>query len=216
MVCVKLNTVTGASNCSLNSGPGVFSSCGTVPFTAAPPANYSVSCSFNSAWNIILCFRMNNTNGSTSCVYNSDPTAGAWESQDGAKRLPWAETDLDEAFRLIPAEDTLERLFIRKWKAVLEAFRKNQSEPLMVFQNEAREFGDSESVREMDLFICKFSASEHIYNHLYFGTPFTQYRERICIEVGRKPQTSSFVLGDSGGVVLDLASVSLAKTHPAS
>ncbi len=83
-VCIRLNTLTGASVCSYNVGSGAWTACTNSPFTADVNANYSISCSFNSSYNFTICVRLNNTTGASICNFNNNnPSSGTWSACAG-------------------------------------------------------------------------------------------------------------------------------------
>jgi hypothetical protein len=111
---------------------------------------------------------------------------------------------LNEASDLLSAPTTFDQLFVLKWKAIVEALRSGSIEPLVKFSAAAREHGESEAVRETDLFqlIIKFDPER--FNHLYFGTPFAAYRERILRSVNQTRIEPRYLYGSYSSSWLDL------------
>lgn len=111
-----------------------------------------------------------------------------------------ASMSLEKASVLLRSEQTLDRLFIEKWRAVLAG----TSEALLAFRSRAQEFGDSESVRETDLALVRSNFDHERFQHLYFGSPLAGYRRRILDRIGREPVESEYRYG-IGGRCFDLA-----------
>lgn len=78
-LCVRLNTLTGASSCMDTTNPGAqaWSACFANPFAAGANANYSISCSSPSS-SIFYCVLLNNNTGTSSCVSSTNPTNQVW------------------------------------------------------------------------------------------------------------------------------------------
>ena len=115
-----------------------------------------------------------------------------------------AKSDLDEAMSLFGPEQTLDHLFVRKWKAVLASIESSSPLPLMEFRQAAQAQRDWESVREADLFALKIQFDKDKLDHLYFGTPFGSYRERVRRKLGTAPEETSYIFGKPGSPTLDL------------
>ncbi|MCB0394022.1 MAG: hypothetical protein KDD25_05655 [Bdellovibrionales bacterium] len=79
-------------------------------------------------------------------------------------------------------------IFSEKWKSVIDLHTKGPNMDVLTQLQSVRDrawrSGMYETVRELDLFETKFTRHENKFNHLYFGTPFPKYKERIMKEVG--------------------------------
>jgi hypothetical protein len=117
-----------------------------------------------------------------------------------------ASRDLARANALLGGDQTRDLLFVRKWSAVVTALSKNDCIPLLRFRDEAQLAGDWESVREADLYLLKVKFDEQRFNHLYFGTPYRGYRERIARETGRTPSSQHYIHGPISAPRLDVTS----------
>lgn len=104
--------------------------------------------------------------------------------------------DLQAAHQLLGGAQTIDSLFITKWKLVVEALQNKTTAPLDKLRALAIKNQDWESVREADLFSLKVDFQRGRFLHLVFGTPFEQYRERIIREVGCGNDRSVYVYGE--------------------
>lgn len=103
----------------------------------------------------------------------------------------------------------LDELFIRKWTAFANGLQQKDISPIMKFRGEALRQGDSESVREADLYKLKLRFEERDFNHLAFGTPFADYRRRIFHSTGRFPVISHYLFGKTASPCMDLESAKI-------
>ena len=117
-----------------------------------------------------------------------------------------AETDLEAAIRALGGSETIDQLFVHKWRAVLTSAKSGDVTAIEEFRAEALRRKDWESVREADLASLGIAFDEGKFRHLVFGTPFAPYRERIRRELGRWPEEMSFVLGPQDAPCLDVSS----------
>jgi tetratricopeptide (TPR) repeat protein len=116
-----------------------------------------------------------------------------------------ASLELERASQLFGSEKTLDQLFVKKWKAVLESRCDGTVDPLLQFRAQAVEFGDAESVREADLYLVQARYEDDRYQHLYFGSPLAGYRERLAREIPTAPRALTYLFGSRDpSVVLDL------------
>jgi tetratricopeptide (TPR) repeat protein len=71
-------------------------------------------------------------------------------------------------------------LFAEKWSAIAESMKQNRCTPelLQVFAK-AKAAMHWESVRDCDLFIALLNRDSARLQHLYFGTPFESFRQRV-------------------------------------
>ena len=115
-----------------------------------------------------------------------------------------AQQSLDTAESFFGSARVHDQLFVRKWQAVIDAFRTKSASPLLTFREEALLRGEPEGARDADLFSLMVEFDERRFNHLYFGTPFPAYRERIRQKLGRVPTVSEFSYGDASAPGIDL------------
>jgi len=113
-----------------------------------------------------------------------------------------AEKDIQKAASAIGREQTSDQLFVEKWTAIITASRDKNSAPLEAFRKRAVARAHWESVREADLYLLKVKFNSSRFNHIFFGTPFPAYRQRIISELGiTAPLPKSFCLKGSGPVL---------------
>jgi tetratricopeptide (TPR) repeat protein len=125
-------------------------------------------------------------------------------------RLGEAESSLKIAEHAFDSAKSLDQLLVGKCKAFLEARKTNSSLPLKEFRRKAAEWPHAETMREIDLFTIMTSFEKPVFDHLYFGTPFAPYRERIVTYTGRAPEQKIYRWGAPGGDTLNATSGELA------
>lgn len=109
--------------------------------------------------------------------------------------LALAEVELKKLLIQLESDSTSDLFFVRKWLAIAESLSKGDDGALQEFRLSALQRGDWESLREADLYLQKLRHNEEEFNHLYFGTPYLAYRQRIELETGRRPSTDFFIFG---------------------
>lgn len=102
--------------------------------------------------------------------------------------------ELDRAATLLGHEQTQDAFFVRKWRAILTAMETGRHETVFELKRQALARNDWETLREMDLYLSKLEYEKKRFDHLYFGTSFAAYRQRIERVAGRKPESREFVL----------------------
>lgn len=124
----------------------------------------------------------------------------------GLGKYDHAKNDLQNAQKILGGIQNEDLLFVQKWKAVIELLEKQNAEDLLVFQSTAEKAGDFESVRESILFRLKLLPDPDNFNELFFGTPYSGYRERILNHLGAQfAVPSRYRWGRQHGSFLDLA-----------
>ncbi|MGE3683415.1 MAG: tetratricopeptide repeat protein [Bdellovibrionales bacterium] len=94
-------------------------------------------------------------------------------------RLSSCRDDLENATKTFGGQGTLDRLFIDKWKAVLAATSTGSIEQLLAFRQHSINNNYWEGVREADFHLLKTSFDLERCSHLFFGTPYGFYRQRL-------------------------------------
>ncbi|MBX2993428.1 MAG: hypothetical protein KF681_01345 [Bdellovibrionaceae bacterium] len=115
-----------------------------------------------------------------------------------------ARADLTQSLEIFKGVGGLDSFFAFKWKAVLDSLESQEPSllrPLMALANERR---DWETAREAALFAQKAGFDRDGFHHLYFGTPFAGYRERIERYLGQRPSKADWILGPEDAPRLDL------------
>jgi hypothetical protein len=122
-----------------------------------------------------------------------------------ATDLAAAKDAIAAALGILSPAKTLDQLFARKLQAVMTAVENGRAEAMEEFRREALDRMDWESARDIDFYMLKLNFSYERFEHLIFGTPFAAYRERVCQALGRRILKDSYVFGDAGGPVMDVA-----------
>lgn len=103
-------------------------------------------------------------------------------AQFAISRGDWAQAAgyLSKAERLV-SRDTLDHMFLLKWRAVSGLFqkRRNGLSSLKKVRKMASRFRHWETLRECDLFEAVATENEELLQRVYFGTPFSAYRQRM-------------------------------------
>jgi tetratricopeptide (TPR) repeat protein len=118
--------------------------------------------------------------------------------------LAEARTQLDHASSVFQENGTWDLYLIRKWKAILQTFDNGSNEDLQQMRTEAQQRTDSETIRELDLFLLKFNYNSDLYSRLTIGTPFPFYRERIRRIAGLEGLPQHHLLGGEATSILDI------------
>jgi hypothetical protein len=110
-----------------------------------------------------------------------------------------AEQLLDRAERLLSETESLDLFFVRKWKAVLALRRDGATARLATVRAEALELRHWETVRDCDRFSAVYRQDEGLFHHLYFGTPFPPFRDRLIRDFGSTEPAPSYLWKLKGG-----------------
>jgi len=112
---------------------------------------------------------------------------------------------LDEAQALLSTTDTLDALFIRKWRAFLDCLREGWSDASRARLNDIRQQGAAaghwETERDCDRFEAIERKDEALLLKLWFGTPYPSYRARLISGFGRPvllPRGYDHAVGGAG------------------
>jgi tetratricopeptide (TPR) repeat protein len=122
-----------------------------------------------------------------------------------ARDLTGAQASLNEAVAVLRRAN--DQTFASKWRAAIASRLSNSTAPLKVFREEALRRHDPESVREADLLALQVEFKAGEFDHLYFGSPYEQYRARVRLALGQSPRGSEYIWGDVNSTALfDLSS----------
>ncbi|MGE3680676.1 MAG: tetratricopeptide repeat protein [Bdellovibrionales bacterium] len=120
-----------------------------------------------------------------------------------ANRDSHCASDIDRAVQILRSQSTNDQLYLLKWQAVLQSRHTQCISPLLEFQVTARKRQDWESVREADFQILKLTFEDHRYSHLYFGSPWPEFRRRLESHFG-KVASDAYTWGGRRGGDIDL------------
>jgi len=96
--------------------------------------------------------------------------------------------------------DTLEALFIRKWKAIVQLNRKGNQRAISALdrvREGARALSHWETLRNCDYHQAVATGNWDLFHRVYFGTPHEAFRQRLRKDMGRAmelPRHYDFVL----------------------
>jgi tetratricopeptide (TPR) repeat protein len=123
-----------------------------------------------------------------------------------------ARRSLETARGLLGEAPLADSLYVRKWLAIIEVMDGGDTSPLMKAREEATLMGHWETVRDLDLHLACARGDHDLFQHLFHGTPYAAYRERLKKLFPSPPAPASsydWRLGSaSSGPVLDMQTVS--------
>jgi len=102
---------------------------------------------------------------------------------------------LNLGMNLLKSSSTHDTLFLRKWRAYLDAAESNDPSVLLKLREESARLAWFETVREADYLYVKLTKDQNTFDKLYFGTPFSEYRRRLEAHFGMSPSSDSFLFG---------------------
>ena len=105
----------------------------------------------------------------------------------GQGRWSDAEDALQRASKALARAGGLDALFVLKWKVILQVARSGaprRFQALDVVTHEAVRCGHWETVRECDRFRAVGDRDERLLTHVYFGTPFEDFRKSLLLDFG--------------------------------
>lgn len=111
-----------------------------------------------------------------------------------------AKNALEEATQIFSNSETLEGLFIRKWNAALEISQNGKRlGDLHKIRNEAeKKWKHWETVRDCDFLETILTRNKKLLLRLYFGTPYSAYREKLQRKWGGEIELPSAYLWELG------------------
>ena len=88
---------------------------------------------------------------------------------------------IEEGRRIFPGVDSIFSLFFLKWQNISKMKRGlGDSHQLMAeVRSEAERLQHHETIREADFYLALETKDENLFNKVYFGTPWPNYRERL-------------------------------------
>jgi hypothetical protein len=106
----------------------------------------------------------------------------AAQSALGLRNFRAAESHLEASLKILGGSETSESLYVEKWQAVLRVLRrpgKKQRENLQVVRDKAVLQNEWEIVRDCDYHLASNFYDSDLLLHLFFGTPYQSYREKL-------------------------------------
>lgn len=96
-----------------------------------------------------------------------------------------ATTIFAEALQLAGSQQGNTTLFIKKWQIITEAADgEANAQQIAGLKREIRKALHWESLRDFDYHVARFQNNIDGLKHVYFSTPFSGYRERMCKQTG--------------------------------
>lgn len=120
---------------------------------------------------------------------------------------------LEQASGHLAGQRNYDDLFVAKWKAALACLRSNDPSPLAEFKNKAEERRHWESAREADFLMLTVRFDENRWRHLFAGTPYPEYRERLKTRWGHLPDPENYVWGGAEAPCFRVATGQLDGAH---
>ena len=120
--------------------------------------------------------------------------------------LDVAEALLGAAKTKLSGAVTVDQIFIHTWTGYLSSMREGNISALLEARQLAKDQNRAESVREIDLLSLKVNFEEAKFHHLYFGTPYPEFRKHMVQFLGVEPQAQEYLLGSAGGEKINLHS----------
>ncbi len=103
-----------------------------------------------------------------------------------SKEFAAAEKCLTEAEGLLDVNTSFDGLFIKKWRALCQLRKLPESAEarrgVLKVRNEAHQMSHWETARDCDYYLGIWHRNRSVLSHLYFGTPYPAYRQRILTE----------------------------------
>jgi hypothetical protein len=115
-----------------------------------------------------------------------------------------AEEDLSSALAIFKQTNAYDEILVQKWRAIIESHKNGSILPLKNFKEFAIKRAHWESVREIDLYQIKTCFNQKDFDYLYFGTPYSSFRNRLKLETQSIPSLNYYI-GDTKGLQLSLA-----------
>lgn len=116
-----------------------------------------------------------------------------------------ARAEFAKAQKLFGDSQTNDQLFAQKWNLILSGLELKSVKPFNELRSLAQSKNSWETWREADLFSLKVEFNRERFVHLYFGSPYDGFRQRIVAELGiPAPTQPIYVLGLKSSPRMDL------------
>jgi hypothetical protein len=124
-----------------------------------------------------------------------------------------AKNSLDQSLQYLHSDQSLNRLFVDKWNAVLSlANRENTKQSQFTaetFRKKAQALNNWEGLRMIDYYQGHFSHRTDLLFYAYFGTPFRSLRNKFEIENPNTLYPDYFVFPSESNQILDMTNARL-------
>ncbi|MCB0386514.1 MAG: hypothetical protein KDD43_14065, partial [Bdellovibrionales bacterium] len=99
------------------------------------------------------------------------------------KKYPEARKQLELSYQSLKHSKTIGHFFVKKWRVLLELkTHKNPKDilpSLHALRREATKMKHWESVRDCDFYFLDITEDPQLFDYLYFGTPYQDFRKRL-------------------------------------
>ncbi len=100
-----------------------------------------------------------------------------------------ASSKLQEATLLINDNQSIYKLFVEKWRAILSLKQTNCSkeslQALNAVRDKALQLKHWESIRDCDFYFATHKKDPYLFLRLFFGTPYSKYRHRLMVKMNQ-------------------------------
>lgn len=115
-----------------------------------------------------------------------------------------AEENLNLSAKLLGQDPGNDLLFIKKWKAILDAVRSGSLESVESVYEEARRKNHWESLRDLDRFRLRVRFDQPLFDYLLFGTPYRHFRSRVLRELNLSAPATVYRWGSLDGPAIQV------------
>lgn len=115
-----------------------------------------------------------------------------------------AREDLERARNLSDAGQTNDNFLATQWQLILKGLESKSQSPFDELRALAVRRHSWEACRMADFYSLQITPNRERFVHLYFGTPFEEFRQIIHKELGPRPTQPIYVLGKKSHPRLDL------------
>lgn len=115
-----------------------------------------------------------------------------------------AERDLNAAREILAEDAGTDLLMIRRWQAILRSLSAGDARFLHEFRVEAAQRQHWDSLRETDLYLLKVQYDVARHEHLFFGSPYADFRAHLAREVPVSLHRDVYFYGGSETAFFDV------------
>jgi len=136
-------------------------------------------------------------------------------SQIAFKNLDYTKASayLDKAWQILSIDNSMDQLFLIKWRAILDAAKSHDIGRLTAAREAARSRHHFETLRDLDFYALKVEFSNATFAKLFCGTPYPAYRERLNTEFSKQHDSKLMwpecLIGEGNQPVLDVESMAV-------
>jgi tetratricopeptide (TPR) repeat protein len=113
--------------------------------------------------------------------------------------------DLKAAIEISESWKTSDAFLVRRQIAINDSIRNKKNTAILKAKAEALALSEFESTRQFDYKILDIKFTNELFNHLYYGSPYEQFRSQLLKRFPQGKVLKSYLWGDKAGAVLDLS-----------